>query len=101
MARFAHMIVLAAFLALGVGTPLTFAAEPSPTEQKDKKDTNSGKAEDDSKKDEKKGMGGKSSLPGGAQPGCAPSIRSSSHLPTTSRLDCPPRTVHHTTQALM
>lgn len=59
MARFAHMIVLAAFLALGVGTPLTFAAEPTPTEQKDKKDTNSGKAEDDSKKDEKKGMGGK------------------------------------------
>ena len=61
MARFAHMIVLAAFLALGVAAPLSFAAEPTPAEQKDKKDANSGKAEDDSKskKDEKKDMGGK------------------------------------------
>jgi len=37
----------------------SFASEPAPTEQKDKKDTNSGKAEDDSKKDENKNKGGK------------------------------------------
>jgi hypothetical protein len=56
----AHMIVLAAFLALSFGAPVCFAGEPTPIEQKDKKDTNSGKAEDDGKnKDEKKGMGGK------------------------------------------
>lgn len=59
MGRFAHILVLAAFLAVGVGASVTFAGEPTPAEQKDKKDTNSGKAEDDSKKDEKKGMGGK------------------------------------------
>ena len=59
MTRFAHIIVLAAFLAVGIGAPVSFAGEPAPTEQKDKKDTNTGKAEDDSKKDEKKSMGGK------------------------------------------
>jgi hypothetical protein len=59
MTRFAYMIVLAAFLSLSVAAPVTFAAEPTPAEQKDKKDASSGKAEDDSKKDEKKGMGGK------------------------------------------
>ena len=60
MTRIAHIIVLAAFLAVGVGAPVSFANEPTPTEQKEKKDANSGKADDDSKnKDEKKGMGGK------------------------------------------
>lgn len=59
MARLTHILVLAAFLAVGVAAPVSFAAEPTPTEQKDKKDANSGKAEDDSKKDEKKDMGGK------------------------------------------
>jgi hypothetical protein len=59
MGRFAHILVLAAFLTVGVGASVTFAGEPTPAEQKDKKDSNSGKAEDDSKKDEKKGMGGK------------------------------------------
>lgn len=61
MARFAHIVVLAAFLALGVAAPLSFAAEPTPAEQKDKKDTNNGKAEDDSKheKNEKKDVSGK------------------------------------------
>jgi len=59
MTRFAHIIVLAAFLAVGIGAPVSFAGEPAPTEQKDKKDTNTGKAEDDGKKDEKKSMGGK------------------------------------------
>jgi len=59
MIRFAHIIVLVAFLAVGIGAPVSFASEPAPTGQKEKKDTNSGKAEDDSKKDEKKSMGGK------------------------------------------
>ena len=60
MIRFAHVIVLAAFLAVGLGAPMSFAAEPTPTEQKEKKDVNSGKADDESKKkDEKKGMDGK------------------------------------------
>ena len=60
MIRFAHMIVLAAFLAVGLGVPMSFAAEPTPAEQKDKKDLNSGKADDEGKKkDEKKDMGGK------------------------------------------
>lgn len=62
MTRFAHMVVLAAFLAVGFGVPMTFAAEPAPAEQKDlkeKKDTTSSKADDEKKKDEKKDMSGK------------------------------------------
>jgi len=65
MTRFAHMVVLAAFLAVGFGVPMAFASEPAPAEQKDKKDlkekkdTTSGKADDGKKKDEKKDMGGK------------------------------------------
>jgi hypothetical protein len=61
MTRFAHMVVLAAFLAVGFGVPMTFANEPAPAEQKEKKekkDTTSSKA-DDEKKNEKKDMGGK------------------------------------------
>lgn len=58
MTRFAHMVVLAAFLAIGFGVPMAFANEPAPAEQKEKKDTTSGKA-DDEKKNEKKDMGGK------------------------------------------
>ena len=55
MIRFAHVIVLAAFLAVGFGTAISFAGEPTPAEQKEKKDASSGKADDDSKKkDEKK-----------------------------------------------
>ena len=46
MIRFAHMIVLAAFLAVGLGVPMSFAAEPTPAEQKEKKDVNSGKADE-------------------------------------------------------
>lgn len=57
MIRFVHMCVLAAFLAVGFGVPMSFANEPAPTDQKGKKDVNGGKA--DEKKDEKKGMGGK------------------------------------------
>lgn len=59
MTRFAHMVVLAAFLTVGFGVPMTFAAEPAPAEQKEKKDMTNGKADDEKKKDEKKDMGGK------------------------------------------
>ena len=59
MTRFAHMLVLAAFLTVGFGVPLTFASEPAPAEHKEKKDMTSGKADDEKKKDEKKDMGGK------------------------------------------
>ena len=38
MTRFAHMVVLAAFLAVGFGAPMTFANEPAPAEKKEKKD---------------------------------------------------------------
>ena len=58
MTRFAHMVVLAAFLTVGFGVPMTFASEPAPAEQKEKKDMTSGKA-DDGKKDEKKNISGK------------------------------------------
>ena len=34
MARFAHIVVFAAFLALGVAAPLSFAAEPTPLSKK-------------------------------------------------------------------
>ncbi len=59
MIRFAHMIVLAAFLSVGLGVPMTFAGDPAPAEQKEKKDTNGGKADEEKKKDDNKGMGGK------------------------------------------
>lgn len=64
MTRYARFIALAAFLAFGLGTAVSFAAEPVPAEQKDKdkekKDMGGTKADDDSKKkDEKKDMGGK------------------------------------------
>jgi hypothetical protein len=59
MTRLAHLIVLAAFLALGVGAPVSFANEPAPAEQKEKKDSSGSKADDENKKDDKKGMGGK------------------------------------------
>jgi len=48
------MVVLAALLAVGSGIPMTFASEPAPAEQKEKKDLAS-----DTAADEKKDMGGK------------------------------------------
>ena len=57
MTRFAHMIVLAAFLTVGFGVPMAFSNEPAPTDQKGKKETTSTKADEDKKKDEKKEMG--------------------------------------------
>jgi hypothetical protein len=59
MTRYACFIALAAFLTFGLGTAVSFAAEPVPAEQKDKKDMSGSKADDDKKKDEKKDMGGK------------------------------------------
>lgn len=58
MTRFVHALVLAAFLSAGFGLPMTFAGEPAPAEQKQKKDQNSSKAAEQ-KKDEKKDMGNK------------------------------------------
>jgi hypothetical protein len=62
MTRYASFIALAAFLTFGLGTAMSFAAEPvsaEQKEQKDKKDLSGSKADDDKKKDEKKDMGGK------------------------------------------
>jgi hypothetical protein len=59
MTRYASFLALAAFLTFGVGTAVSFAGEPAPAEQKEKKDMTSSKADDDKKKDEKKDMGGK------------------------------------------
>jgi len=59
MTRYVSLIALAAFLTFGLGISASYAGEPTPTEQKDKKDISGGKADDDSKKkDEKKDMGG-------------------------------------------
>jgi hypothetical protein len=58
MTRYASFIALAAFLTFGLGTAVSFASEPAPVEQKEKKDMGGSKADDDSKKkDEKKEMG--------------------------------------------
>lgn len=59
MIRFASMIILATFLTVAFGAPTSFANEPTPTEQKEKKDVSGGKADEGKKKDEKKDMGGK------------------------------------------
>ena len=57
MTRFASFIALAAFLTFGLGTAVSFASEPAPVEQKDKKDMSGSKADDSKEKDEKKEMG--------------------------------------------
>ena len=60
MTRYAHLIALAALLTFGAGATVSFADEPSPAEQKEKKDISGSKADDDSKKkDDKKEMGRK------------------------------------------
>jgi hypothetical protein len=59
MIRFASLIALTAFLTFGIGTAVSFAGDPAPAEQKDKKDLNAPKADDEKKKDDKKDMGGK------------------------------------------
>jgi len=58
MTRYASFVALAAFLTFGLGTVVSFAGEPAPVEQKEKKDA-SGPKTDGDKKDEKKEMGGK------------------------------------------
>lgn len=59
MSRYASFIALAAFLTFGLGTASSFADQPAPAEQKEKKDKGGSKADDEKKKDEKKDMGGK------------------------------------------
>jgi hypothetical protein len=59
MIRFASLIALTAFLTFGIGTAVSFAGDPAPVEQKDKKDVTGPKADEGKKKDEKKDMGGK------------------------------------------
>jgi len=58
MRRFASLLALTTFLTFGIGTAISFAGDPAPAEQKDKKDV-SGQKADDEKKNEKKDMGGK------------------------------------------
>ena len=71
MNRFVHMVVLAAFLAVGLGVPMTFASEPAPAEQKEKKDMTSGKADDDKKKTRRRTWAENRPC-FGAQQSCAP-----------------------------
>lgn len=60
MIRFARFIALAAFLTFGFSPAISFASEPAPTEEKEKKDMSGSKADDNGKnKEEKKEMGGK------------------------------------------
>lgn len=57
MIRPAQIVALALVLAFGAAVPMTFASEPAPAEQKEKKDAGSPKADD--QKNEKKDAGGK------------------------------------------
>lgn len=59
MTRFISMFALAAFLSVGFAPAMSFATEPAPTEQKEKKDVNGGKADEEKKKDDKQGVSGK------------------------------------------
>jgi len=59
MTRYASFVAVAALLTFGLGHTMSYAGEPAPSEQKDKKDMNGSKADEDKKKDEKKEMGGK------------------------------------------
>ena len=47
MTRYASFIALAAILTFGIGTAVSFAGEPAPAEQKEKKGMTSGKAGDE------------------------------------------------------
>jgi len=59
MKRLSGLMALVAFLSFGTLSTLTFANEPAPAEQKDKKDTSAPKLSGDEKKDEKKDQSGK------------------------------------------
>lgn len=59
MTRIISMFALAAFLSVGFGAAMTFATEPAPVEQKEKKDMNGGKADEEKKKEDKQGVSGK------------------------------------------
>lgn len=59
MYRFAGFIALVAFLTMGLGAATSFAIESAPAEEKEKKESNGGKASEDQTKDQKKEVGGK------------------------------------------
>jgi H+/gluconate symporter-like permease len=59
MIRYASFIALAALLTFGIGGTWSFAGEPAPSEQKEKKEMAGPKAGEEKKKDEKKEMGGR------------------------------------------
>lgn len=58
MKRLSTLMALVAFLSFGTMATLSFANEPAPVEQKDKKDTTGPKLSGDEKKEEKKDKGG-------------------------------------------
>jgi hypothetical protein len=58
MKRLSGFIALVALLSFGTMSSLSFAGDPAPTEQKDKKDSAGPKLSGDEKKDEKKDKGG-------------------------------------------
>jgi len=58
MKRLSGLMALVAFLSFGTLSTLTFANEPAPAEQKDKKDASTPKLSGDEQKDEKKDKGG-------------------------------------------
>lgn len=58
MKRLSGLMALVAFLSFGTMSTLSFANEPAPAEQKDKKDTTGPKLSGDEKKEEKKDKGG-------------------------------------------
>jgi hypothetical protein len=58
MKRLSGLVALVAFLSFGTVSTFSFADDPAPTEQKDKKDPTGPKLSGDEKKDEKKDKGG-------------------------------------------
>jgi len=58
MKRLSGLMALVALLTFGATSTLSFAGDPTPAEQKDKKDTAGPKLSGDEKKDEKKDKGG-------------------------------------------
>jgi hypothetical protein len=101
MIRVAHIIVLAAFLAVGIGAPVSFASEPAPTEQKDKKDTNSGKAKTTARRTRRRAWAESNHVSRERSARCAPlHIHTRAHPPTNlhtplGHLDWSAHSVHH------
>lgn len=59
MKRLSWLMALVAFLSFGTMSALSFAGDPPPVEQKEKKDTAGPKVAGEDKKEEKKDKGGK------------------------------------------